>query len=120
MEFVAEEEGYLWGWIKCGRCRDTDAGTAAEVYGLCIDPIYVRRGIGRLLWKAAAGVLAEQGYDAVVFWVLKANYAARQFYKALGGHVDQNVEGVFEQKGILLPTVRYHCPVQPTEPGRKP
>jgi ribosomal protein S18 acetylase RimI-like enzyme len=118
--FVAEERGQIRGWIKCGKCRDADADTAGEVYGLYIDPACVRRGIGRLLWQAAGRMLAEHGYGCVVVWVLKANYAGRQFYEAVGGRLDQNVEGVSEQKGTSLPKVRYWCPVPPAEPGQKP
>jgi ribosomal protein S18 acetylase RimI-like enzyme len=57
--FVAEEGGRIRGWIKC---RDSDADTAGEVYGLYIDPAYFRQGIGRLLWKEAGRMLAEHDY----------------------------------------------------------
>lgn len=54
-----------------------------ELYALYLDPSVQRRGIGRLLWAAAAQHLRTMGFAALRLWVIAGN-PAEAFYRAMG------------------------------------
>ena len=107
---VVEINGTLVGWIAFGSCRDADAKTAAEVYGIYLEPEFVGRGLGRLLWSSACEAMAADGHAEFVVWVLAANERARRFYERMRGLPDASAGKVLEFDGIGLPEVRYWCP----------
>lgn len=86
--FVADRQGTIVGYGLCGEQRIGALrrhGFTAE-----ISEIYVLRsaqgqGAGSALMKAMAGVLLDNGHDAMSLWVIEQNHAARRFYESLGG-----------------------------------
>ena len=79
--------------------------TAWEVVALYVAPDRHRGGVGRLLLRAAARVLADRGVDALRVSVLTANLPARAFYEALGA-VEVGT-GTADEEGHLVPTTVY-------------
>jgi GNAT superfamily N-acetyltransferase len=85
---VAEIEGRIAGFAGGGRARPgAPAGYIGEVYALYVRPAHQRRGIGRILLKAAASGLVERGLVPIVIWTLFDNPLSRGFYESLGGTV---------------------------------
>lgn len=83
---VAEaDDGTLIGLVSGGIERDGMPGYDGEIYAIYVLPAHHRCGIGRQLLAAAARHLADDGYRAVLLWVLEENVRARAFYEALGG-----------------------------------
>jgi L-amino acid N-acyltransferase YncA len=107
---VVEVDETVVGWLAFGPCRDLDAKSTAEVYGIYLEPEFVGRGLGRLLWSSACEAMAADGHSEFVVWVLVANERARRFYERMGGRSDGSAGKVIELEGIGLPEVRYWCP----------
>jgi ribosomal protein S18 acetylase RimI-like enzyme len=87
---LAEQGGKTIGFAACG--TQSDAALAAEGFDGEIGAIYLlgaaqRRGIGRLLMRAAAADLRARGLQSATLWVLRENMPARRFYERLGGEV---------------------------------
>lgn len=85
---VAEAGGEIWGFVTTGPCRDDDAGGAAELYALYVDPPRWRTGTGRLLLETATERMRADGFEQAVLWVLRGNEAAERFYAAAGWRRD--------------------------------
>lgn len=83
---VAEDGDSIVGFLALGPCRDpgTDGAACGEVYALYLVPAYWRKGIGRMMSRAADRVLLSRGYSRAVLWVLAGNERACQFYEAMG------------------------------------
>jgi GNAT superfamily N-acetyltransferase len=85
---VAEIGRRIAGFVGGGRARPgAPPGYVGEVYALYVRPAHQRKGIGRLLLKAAATALVERGLVPIVIWTLFDNPASRAFYEAEGGTV---------------------------------
>jgi ribosomal protein S18 acetylase RimI-like enzyme len=83
--WVAAQDGKVLGWISAARSRDEDAlPSTGEVWAIYVDPPYWRQGLGRLLWREAARLLAAAGFLDVTLWVLKGNAQAIAFYESNG------------------------------------
>lgn len=66
------------------------AGERIKEYTFEIPVLYIlrshaRRGLGRRLMRAIAGLLMDKGTGPIVLWALADNAAARAFYEAVGG-----------------------------------
>ena len=61
-----------------------ESGADGELRALYLDPALRRRGIGRLLWSAAARQLRAMNFAALRLWVIDGNRAAEGFYRAMG------------------------------------
>ena len=85
ISFVALIHEQVVGWAACGRNRESDSPYASELYTIYLLPAHWRRGIGRLLMKAAVQSLIEHGMGSMILWVLAENWPARHFYETLGG-----------------------------------
>jgi L-amino acid N-acyltransferase YncA len=109
---VVEVDEAIAGWAAFGPCRDADAPAAVEVYGIYLDPAFLRRGLGKLLWAAACRAMAADGHARAAVWVVSANDRARRFYESMGGVLDDSASKVVEREGVPLPQVRYWCPTQ--------
>lgn len=108
---VAEEGGVILAWLAFGPCRDPDAsGDELEVYGIYVAPNHWRRGIGKQLWMDALGAMRSSSAACVYVWVLEANQQARLFYVRMGAELDGSRKAV-DRGGVLLPEVRYRCPI---------
>src|SRR5262249_9917291 len=88
--FVADDSGRILGFSSSGPSRDADldARSVADLMALYLDPVFQRRGYGRLLCEQAMAEAARRGFLSMALWVLEANIAARGFYEALGFSTD--------------------------------
>lgn len=103
---VAETDGRIVGFAGGGRARaGAPPGYVGEVYALYVRPGHQRRGIGRVLLKAAAEGLVERGLTPIVIWTLFGNPRSRGFYEALGGTVVGEKRELFD--GYELHEVAY-------------
>lgn len=103
---LARKRADQWTWVvgvdaPVGLCR---FGADDEIpRGGLIDRLYLlraaqRRGLGRRLMIAAAGLLAARGLAPLSVWTLECNAPARTFYERLGGRrLPRRV--VFEDQG---------------------
>jgi GNAT superfamily N-acetyltransferase len=83
--FVAELDGELAGFVRCGPSRDPDPEPGAgEVQSFFVAAGRWGHGIGRELMRAALGELVERGYRAATVWSFDANERANVFYEAHG------------------------------------
>jgi ribosomal protein S18 acetylase RimI-like enzyme len=84
---LAEEDGKVLG-IVAVRNREP-----AYVDNFHVLPSFKRRGIGRMLMRAAVDEMLKQGkIDCYLDFAL-GNDGAKQFYIALGGELGEEVEG---------------------------
>jgi GNAT superfamily N-acetyltransferase len=103
---VAEIAGRIVGFAGGGRARaNAPPGYAGEVYAIYVHPEHQRKGIGRILLKAAATGLVERGLVPIVIWTLFDNPRSRGFYESLGGVVAAEKQEPFD--GYLLHEVAY-------------
>ncbi len=85
---IAEIAGRIVGFAGAGRSRaGAPPGHVGEVYSLYVHPACQRRGIGRILLKAAATGLVERGLVPIAIWTLFDNPGSRGFYASRGGVV---------------------------------
>lgn len=77
--FVAEEEGFIKGFI-CARA----GGGMAEILNIAVDPLSLRRGIAAGLLDAALREFQERGVTKVTLEVNETNAAARALYAGRG------------------------------------
>ena len=103
--WVADADGLVVGWAVAGPNRVEDLPFAGELFALYLLPEYWRRGIGRLLMKAATQSLIAHGMHSMMLWVLAENWPARRFYEALGGQYVR--ETTISIGGAVLPEVSY-------------
>lgn len=82
---LAEEDGALAGLGLCGAPGEAALGDRGEVKLLYIDPGRARRGLGRRLLGAMAGLLLARGYRGLALGVVAGNAPAIGFYEAMGG-----------------------------------
>jgi len=82
--FVAEDDGVVVGFAICGPERDGSGRYKGEVYAIYVLPAFQRRGIGRLLMRAAVAKLGELGFTSMLLWTPEKN-AYCLFYERLGG-----------------------------------
>lgn len=78
---VAEDAGIICGLTAFGPARD--GSHMGEIYTFYVLPAYWRQGIGRVLMREAAAVLAER-HDRLCLWTLAENVRARAFYERMG------------------------------------
>ena len=94
--YVAQRDGELCGFISGGKLREPiekpdgepgeesdDGDYDAELYAVYLLPAARGQGIGKLLTRRLAEVLAGEGFRRMAVWVLAAN-PARNFYARLG------------------------------------
>lgn len=103
--FVATVRNEVVGWAAWGRNREQGTEYGGELFTVYLLTCYWRRGIGRLLMKAAAQSLIKQGMDSMILWVLAENCPARSFYQALDGQYVR--ERTINIGGVAQPEVSY-------------
>jgi len=83
--YVAEDDdGRVVGFAMGGPDRDNNPEYKGEVYAIYILKDHQRKGIGRLLLRAAAARLLEQGLSSMLTWCFRDN-PSRAFYERMGG-----------------------------------
>ncbi len=90
---VAVEDGQIVGFVSFGPEPGNDFRYQGELYAIYILESYQRKGIGRMLVRAAAEGLLAHDFPNMMLWVLSTN-PARAFYEKLGGKFlrDRTVE----------------------------
>jgi GNAT superfamily N-acetyltransferase len=83
--YVVESDGEVVGFASGGREREGNPRYSGELYAVYLLQEQQGKGLGRKLFEAVAGRLADTGHRAMLVWVLAANSAARGFYEHLGG-----------------------------------
>jgi ribosomal protein S18 acetylase RimI-like enzyme len=105
--WVAALSGSVVGFADTGPSRDDDAGQiTAELYSIHVDPVWVRRGVGRALMAYAMEDLRRRGYRLATLWVLETNGRARRFYEAAGWSPDGATK-IDTRRGFDLHELRY-------------
>ncbi len=84
--WVAEKNGCVVGSLSFRKYGET-----AEIEIFYILPEYQRRGIGRLLFKAAMAELRALGYGHLTVWTLKGAPSVR-FYQKIGGQLSGRIK----------------------------
>ena len=72
IQYVAEVNNEVVGFVGIGPGRETGYETATELYFIYVDPAHRRSGIGRQLLDKA---------DADYLWIAEANRESRAFYR---------------------------------------
>ncbi len=99
--YVAEDDGgEVVGFVCAGPEGSENPTYPSEIYAIHINRSYHRQSIGRRLIAVAAQRLHEQGYPALLLWVLADN-PARAFYERLGGRLVGEKTGDFYGVGVV-------------------
>lgn len=101
---VAVKDGRVLGFASVGpyRVQPSDepaCGADGELFALYLDPTLQRRGVGRLLWAAAAQRLRAMEFAALRLWVIAGN-PAEAFYRAMGAQPIGSAS--FDSHGVPL------------------
>jgi GNAT superfamily N-acetyltransferase len=82
---VAELDGELAGFVRCGPSRDPDPEPGVgEVQSFFVAARHWRHGIGRELMPAALEELVARGFRGATVWSFADNERANAFYEAQG------------------------------------
>lgn len=102
--YVAEDAGSVVGFGAGGPERTQDPLYKAEILAIYLLESHQRRGIGRQLAETLVDRFRQEGFSAMLVWVLAAN-PARKFYEALGGvEIRARKDRV---RGVMLDEVAY-------------
>lgn len=100
------------GWVAYGPARDPHQDkTVAEISAIYIDPVQIRSGYGKQLFKQSVINLKEMGYLKVYLWVLSENHNAILFYKNQGMLKDEMSEKEFVIDHTTLPEQMYYLDI---------
>ena len=77
--FVAEEEGRLAGVILCGH-----DGRRGYIFLAAVQPVFRRRGVGKLLVDAALNALNAEGILKAALVAFQTNQAGNAFWESIG------------------------------------
>jgi GNAT superfamily N-acetyltransferase len=106
---VAEHDGRIQGWSQFGASRDPNADpSVGEVYGMYVDPVAWRTGVGSALWKATHEEL-KATFSHATLWVIEANRSARDFYERCGFVVEPT--SVDKPDWLGVNRIRYRRPL---------
>jgi GNAT superfamily N-acetyltransferase len=105
--WVAEDGSGIVGFANTGPTDEPEPGAAVgQLYAIYVDPTRIGTGVGRALLTHAVRNLVDNGFTAVVLWVLDTNARARRFYEVAGFAPDGG-EQVETFGGVPLREVRY-------------
>lgn len=82
--YVFEEDGIIKASMAIGPCRDDDKKKSYELWGIYVDPLLTRGGIGTKMLEFCEKKALELGYKDVFLWVLEGNSIGINFYKKSG------------------------------------
>ena len=106
--FIAETHTrQALGYATCGGANGRALASLGqgEIHQLYVTASHLRRGIGRALLLACSRWMLTRGIFSGGLWVVRGNYGAREFYKALGAHcVGERRDSMH---GWLIPVVGY-------------
>jgi len=84
------DDGIIKAILTIGICRDTDKPKSFELWGIYVEPLMKRQGIGSIMVRFCEEKAMDRGFTEVCLWVLKNNFGARPFYEKLGYLPDGN------------------------------
>ncbi|MDR2649274.1 MAG: GNAT family N-acetyltransferase [Clostridiales bacterium] len=82
------DDGIIKAMLTIGSCRDEDKPCSFELWGIYVEPLMKRQGIGSSMVKYCDEKAIERGFGEVCLWVLEKNINSRLFYKKLGYQTD--------------------------------
>ena len=85
--YVAVVDKKIVGFMTCGKPYRPFLYFQQEIGLLYILKEYQRRGIGKNLFRIARQQVEKSGYSEFFVSVNKYNYAAQEFYIAMGGNI---------------------------------
>lgn len=99
----------IMGWACHGKCRDEDKDSeiTQELWGVYVDPAYLRSGYGQQLLSCAMSETLEMEPEEITLWVLEENYGAIAFYESnqfvLDGEkkAPEKIGGTIEARMVL-------------------
>lgn len=95
-KIILRREGrsnYIWlnenkrgqGFVSYGKPLDGNERADFEIYGIYVDPIYWRNGIGYQLLRFAIDNLSNiKASSKTILWTMKRNELSQNFYKKFG------------------------------------
>jgi len=78
------DDGIIKAFMTIGACRDEDKASSFELWGIYVEPLMKRHGIGAALVKYCEKRAIEQGYTEICLWVLEKNDDSKYFYEKMG------------------------------------
>lgn len=90
---VYEDDNTILGFACYGKARGKNYEDMGEVYSIYIEKENQRKGIGSKLIKTCFELLKNIGYKDIIIRCLQGN-PSENFYKALGGQVISNEDGI--------------------------
>ena len=87
--YVVEDDGRLVGYMDCGMPYRPYKDYKQDIGLLYLLKEYQKKGIGRELFNIACNKIKENGYNEFFVCCNKYNTNALDFYKKMGGVVDE-------------------------------
>lgn len=100
--YVNEDNGIVNGFMRIGKCGDTDKPESFELFAIYVEPLMLNQGIGKELIQKCESVAIENGYSENVLWVFKENSKSRGFYERMGYMVDGKEQEIEKFKAIEI------------------
>lgn len=83
--FLAFEHANLAGFTTVGPSREDQYPNHFELWLIYLDPVYMGKGVGKILFNRAVQYGLAQGLTKMFVNVLEKNKTGRQFYERMGG-----------------------------------
>lgn len=107
--WVVETDGIIRAFMTMGDTRDPDRdGTSFELWGIYVDPAFLRSGFGGGLIELCEDEARRRGRKEVLVWVFERNPGARAFYEKHGFRAEGKTQ-VIENLGAV--EMRYVKPL---------
>jgi RimJ/RimL family protein N-acetyltransferase len=85
---------------------DGDGDSVGQLFAINLDPTVWRRGVGRMLLRAATEALRALGFAEAVLWVVPENHRARALYESEGWRNDGGTS-TDDVLGVAVTDIRY-------------
>ncbi len=82
--FLAFEHAGLAGFATVGPSRDEHYPSYAELYAIYLDPAYLGKSVGKLLFNQVVQYAVDHGFEKMFANVLIENKIGRNFYERMG------------------------------------
>ena len=83
-ESYVYDDGIVKAILTIGPCRDEDKPRSFELWGIYVEPLMKRQGIGTELVAFCEQQAFGRGYQENCLWVLEKNIDSRLFYEKMG------------------------------------
>ena len=82
--YVFDEDGIIKAFMTVGKSRNDDKNDAFELWGLYVEPLLKRQGIGTAMMNYCEKCAIERKYKDIILWVFKRNENSIMFYEKMG------------------------------------